>query len=103
MIDHSKLLRLRNFFSAYFHQDCFVNGETSEQIVSDVVASGGPPEELRLLRSAIMDYLADSGEGHLEKELLKDLGAYYLPSADGLTAEQWLRDVASQLVPRQGA
>jgi len=88
----------RNFFGAYFHQDCFCEAETWEQVVQGYMHDASPWEITRL-KSSIMT-LVESGlsDEALGKEL-DELGCEYLPSADGFTVKEWLIHVTEVLRP----
>ena len=37
-------------------------------------------------------------DSELEEKLFSELGCYYVPGADGITARAWLQSVAAQLL-----
>lgn len=70
---------------------------------SDVIhrykREGHPSDKLSQLAETIIKYVNSAeSENNLEKLIFSDLGCYYLPSADGLTAQEWLNAVAKKLV-----
>ena len=92
---------LRDFFSAYFHEDWPCEADTPADVVSSYVSSA-PPSEVERLRGAIIRLVENEQEdAGLEKKLMPELGCYYLPSADGLTAKKWLLEVADLMNARR--
>jgi hypothetical protein len=88
---------LKNFFSAYFHEDFLREAEDPAAVVRAYARTVGAGEA-QALAAAILRYrerLADDQE--LERRLFAHLGCYYSPSADGLSAGFWLQKVAEQL------
>ncbi len=61
--------------------------------------SGGPAStDIHRIVAQIYRYLDSARDDvAIEEELLKEFGCYYLPSADGLSARDWLRHVAGKL------
>jgi len=93
--DHDELT---NFFSSYFHEDWRCEAETTEQIVQIYLRTALPAEVARL-RAAITAYAENEPDNEaLEEKLLSELRCYYLPSADGLMAKDWLMGVADLLL-----
>lgn len=90
--------QIKNFFSAYFHQDWPEEAEDPAQVISLYLAERPGAEELRGLAKQIRS-LVDSytDDDELEHALLSELGCYYLPSADKVSARAWLQDVACTL------
>lgn len=93
---------LTDFFRAYFHEDWPCEAETSTQVVQAYVNTASQSEVARL-RAAIISFVErEQDNAVLEKKLMPELGCYYLPSADGLTARGWLLNVADLLAARSG-
>jgi hypothetical protein len=88
---------LHQFFGGSFHQDWTLDHETADDVVQAFVAEATPHERLMVAR-ALKDLLdlPDESLG----EAIFALGAYYDPTADGLTVRQWLESlVRNILVP----
>jgi hypothetical protein len=91
---------LQNFFSAYFHEDWPCEAESPEAVVAGYVRTA-KPSHLRSLSKAIQEYSREfASDRELEENLFKDLGCYYRPSTQGLSAKAWLENVANQLLPK---
>ena len=98
MINDEQHLLLRNFFSAYFHEDWPCDAENPEAVVNTYVRSA-TKADVRSLAEAIQSYSGDhASDDELETRLFSDLGCYYRPSADGLSANAWLRRLTDQLL-----
>jgi hypothetical protein len=89
---------LKDLCSAYFHEDWTLDGDGPDHILSSYIAAGWRAAELEDV-AAQANRFADAyaDDAALEQALLSELGCYYLPSADGISARQWLHHVASVL------
>ena len=97
MIDEHELILLKNFFGAYFHEDWSLEAENFDGIVANY-ANISKSEDLRSLSKTIMEYSnMFTIDSELKKNLFTELGCYYSPSGDGLSAKAWLERVAKQL------
>ena len=95
--DHAALT---NFFSAYFHEDWPCEAETPTEVVQAYLGTASQSDAARL-RTAIIGFVEHERDNTaLEKKLMPELGCYYLPSADGLTARDWLLSVADLLAAK---
>ena len=93
---------LENFFSAYFNEDWHCDAESTEQVVAEYV-SVASADEAKALAEAILNYSKRFTSDHeIETGLCQELGCYYLPSGDRLSAKDWLKNVASQLLRDTG-
>ncbi len=73
------------------------DAETTKEVVLEYKKTATADEAMRL-REAIMSYLAQTEDVRtLETSLGAELGCYYLPSADGISAYAWLTEVAGIL------
>ena len=98
MNKEAQQLLLRNFFSAYFHEDWPCEADSPESVFTGYAQSSSPHER-RMLAEAILEYSrAFADDKELEESLCRDLGCYYLPSADGLSAKGWLEHAANGLL-----
>jgi hypothetical protein len=88
---------LEQFFGGYFHQDCFDDDPTWEDVVQQFRSDATPEERLALAAQIEQELLSERlTEDELDERLWK-LGAFYDPKADGLTHRQWLIALISQL------
>lgn len=89
---------LKQFFGAYFHQDWTLEATDPDDVVRQFINDGYSENELIKLANEIETYAVAKGDDTvIEKNLLTELGCYYLPSADGLGARAWLYHVANLL------
>lgn len=85
-----------------FHQDWMEEAsEPSEVLDNFVETSGLTSDQLQTLASDLRE-LALQHEGHSDDWLLDELRCDFDPSGSGLTASQWLRDLAQQLIAKKG-
>ena len=89
--------KLYQFFAGYFHEDWTVDSENPDEVLNELVAEGRTRSELEELAGLIDDYLDTRSDVSLEHALFTELGCYYTPSADGLSARAWLKHVSGQL------
>lgn len=91
--------KLRDFCSAYFHEDWILEAEAPDQIVSSFLAGGWSAGDLRELAGQMLRFAdAYSDDTALEQALFSELGCYYRPSVDKISAREWLQHVASILL-----
>ena len=89
---------LRQFFAGYFHEDWPVDAATPDNVISSFISEAHPPGELVRLADFIDAFARGASDDHaLEQAIFTELGCYYVPSADGLSAKDWLRHVSSRL------
>lgn len=87
-----------DFLSAYFHEDWICESPSTRAVVEQYIRSS-PRSSLKDLHDAIVAYVEDfSDEAELSKALFFQLGCYYRPEADGLSAREWLLAVARSLL-----
>jgi len=89
-------MALKQFFSSYFHQDWRYDAQTTTEVVHEYKRTA-TPSDIRQLRKAIINYIDQKDERTLKISLESELGCYYLPSADGISARVWLEKVAEML------
>ncbi len=88
---------LEQFLGGYFHQDFLLDYGTPDNAIVAFVR-----EESRESVRAVCDeldrllLLLQQGGEHGDK-FLQELGCYYNPAADGLTARGWLEQVRKKL------
>jgi CdiI immunity protein len=93
---------LKDFLSAYFHQDWMLEAEDPDQIVANYLAIGWSAEELNALATQVIQFTESiSEDSALDQALLSQLGCYYSTNQDGTTTRAWLHHLASEL--RDGA
>jgi len=97
MTTEADLSLLREFFSAYFHEDWACDAENPEVVVRQYKAVA-TPEERTVLAAAIVKYAAGfARDKELEESLFRELGCYYMPSGVGMSSEVWLEHMAEEL------
>jgi hypothetical protein len=97
MINELQREILKNFFGGYFHQDWFYDAESTDAVVIEYVKDS-KDEEVRALAEAIRNYSADfRSDAEIENKVYSEMGCYYVPSGDGLSAKMWLEGIASRL------
>ena len=90
--------KLKDFFSAYFHEDWVLEAENPDQVVSNYLAFGWNAKELKELASQMARFTESiSDDAALEQALFSELGCYYIPSVDKVSARAWLQHIASEL------
>ena len=93
---------LFQFFGAYFHQDWDLEAETPAGVIALYIRDSSG-DRIRQLRTAILRLIDCACENATQEErLLRDFGCYYLPSADGLTVNEWLQNILTDLSAAEG-
>lgn len=89
---------LKSFLSGYFHEDWEADASEPDDVISQFLGSDPGRDEINRIIDQIGRYL-DGGrdDAAIEAGLLEELGCYYLPSADGMSARIWLDHVAACL------
>lgn len=93
----SDVAELRLFFSGYFHEDWEMDAHEPDEAIAQFLRSEPGPDEIAQIVAQIDRYLGEKDDTAIERGLLEELGCYYLPSADALSARNWLRHVADLL------
>lgn len=90
--------RLSQFFSGYFHEDWELEAEDPNRII-DIYLSQRTDREHLFRLAADLDALTSSelSDDALSRLLFVELGCYYDPAADGLSARAWLQQVSCRL------
>lgn len=92
------LTELRQFFSGYFHEDWQLDSSEPDEVIAQFLMSGPSQDEIDRIVAQIACYLdAATDNAAIERGLLVELGCYYLPDADGVSARDWLGHVAALL------
>lgn len=87
--------KMMQFFGAYFHQDWRADLLDPDDTVRLFVSDGFSKNELKHLVESIEKYAATKeSDAAAEEGLFRELGCYYIPSADGIGARAWLQHVA---------
>lgn len=95
--------KLKQFFGAYFHQDWRAEISDPDDVVHLFVRDRNSMHELRHLAEEIEQYADEKkDDAFAEEGLLRELGCYYMPSADGVGARSWLQHVAKLLRSADG-
>lgn len=93
--------QLKSFLSGYFHEDWEMDASRPDEVVSQFLKSKPDLSEIELIIDQINRYLKSAVDDlEVERGLFEKLGCYYLPSADGVSAADWLRRVALLLDER---
>lgn len=96
-VDPKAMKELVNFFGAYFHQDWRCDAESTSQVVANYLTQASL-SEVQSLRRAILNFAtAYTSDEELELHLFSDLGCFYRPSGDGLSARSWMEGIADLL------
>lgn len=89
---------IQSFLGGYFHEDWELNASEPDHVILRFLSSGPSSEEIDKIVAQIDRYLRSGmNEATLERNLLKDLGCYYLPSADAVSTSGWLNHVINVL------
>jgi hypothetical protein len=94
---------IKNFFSSYFHEDWLDEVKDPTQAISLYLAQGWDADHLLRLAEQIrrFTYSHPDNDG-LEQALFLELGCYYKPSADAISAHDWLEGIALTLAAAAG-
>lgn len=89
---------LRSFLSGYFHQDWELDASEPDEVVLQFIKRKPGSSKSDQIIEQIERYLdAEIDDEAVERDLFEEFGCYYLPSADGSNARDWLRHVADLL------
>lgn len=92
------LAELKNFFGAYFHEDWEMYSTEPDDVVALFLRAEPNPEEVARIATQIHVYVrAHVNDEDLDRGLLKELGCYYSPNADGYRVRDWLLHVVALL------
>lgn len=93
---------LKSFFSGYFHEDWEMDVSDPDEVVSQFLRSEPGSNEIDRIVDQIGRYVGTGrDDAAIERGLLEELGCYYMPSADGMSARDWLKHVAALLGNKQ--
>jgi hypothetical protein len=99
MTQTNKFEELKNFCSSYFHEDWALDAEDPGDVVSQFLAGSPKSSELRTIAAQILKFIdAHGDDASAETALFASLGCYYLPSADNLSARDWLEELRSTML-----
>jgi hypothetical protein len=97
-VDVNKLLPVRTFFGAYFHEDWREEADDADEVVK-AYAAENRPDHLRTLSEAILYYIDGiKDDRDLDELIFEELRCYYVPLRDGVRTRDWLKRVAQLLV-----
>jgi hypothetical protein len=86
---------LRDFFAAWFNQDWVDEYSEPADVVADFIEVVNDADRLFDLGRNIRAYaVAHPSDAALNDLLLHDLGCYYGPTADKVSARAWMEEVA---------
>ena len=95
-MDKETIEALFQFFGN-FNQDWDLDNPDWLSVVWRFVQNN-TPERVAFVHQGIASLLSsDFSESELEEKVIDEFGAYYLPSADGMSFRQWLTEV-NQLI-----
>jgi hypothetical protein len=89
-----------DFFAAYFHQDWHLDDRQPDDVVARFLATMRADESNELAKLADdLDAFAArfAVDAELEGALYRELGCFYLPSADGVSAREWLKHITTRI------
>lgn len=85
----------------YFNQDWMEEASKPSEVVDNFAGTSGlSSDDLQFLAGDLRE-LAAKHEGRDDDWLLNDLRCDFDPSGSGLTASEWLRELAQQLVAKK--
>jgi hypothetical protein len=88
---------LFQFFAGYFHEDFRLEATDVLDIV-DRYSAEVTPEQRSRLGDAIVQYCEENSiDEELAEKLYRELGCYYDPTPDGVSARDWLQSIALRL------
>jgi hypothetical protein len=88
---------LRSFFGGYFHEDWEMDSSEPDEVIAQFLRSKPSPDEIDRIVAQIRRYLGERDDAAIERGLFEELGCYYLPTADDMSAREWLKHVADLL------
>jgi len=89
---------LKSFFSGYFHEDWPCEAETPDAVIAGYLKTARPGD-VRSLVDAIQAYSREfATDVELEERLFTELGCYYRPSSQGISARVWFEKIADLLI-----
>ncbi len=98
-IDFSEL---RSFLSGYFHQDWNLDASEPDEVIFQFLRSRPTSNEVDRIAAQIGQYLdVENDDATVERGLLEELGCCYSPSADGMSARQWLMHATDLLLSKK--
>ena len=88
---------LKNFMSAYFHEDWMLDSQSAHDVVANFVQDQAP-QELGAVARALRGLLAaGEDDATLSRRLFTEFGAYFDPLSAGESTSSWLNSVAAQI------
>jgi hypothetical protein len=88
---------LLDFFGAYFHEDWTLDDETPDLVLERYIRDATPTETARVANAIDAFAAAIADDSKLDEALFKELGCYYLSSADRQSTRAWLEHVCATL------
>jgi hypothetical protein len=93
---------LKWFLGAYFHQDWDMDASGPDEVVFLFLRHKPEANKINRIVDQIGRYVGTrKDESVIERGLYEELNCEYLPSADGMSAGDWLRHVAALLGNQQ--
>jgi hypothetical protein len=89
---------LKSFLGAYFHQDWDMEASEADEMVFLFLRDKPEANKINRIVDQIGRYVdTRKDESVIERGLYEELDCEYVPSADGMSAGDWLRHVAALL------
>jgi CdiI immunity protein len=89
---------LKDFFRTYFHEDWNLDSDNTDAVIGSYNKNSTFANR-KELSEAIVNFVQNfTDDAPLESVLLTKLRCYYRPSLDGVSAREWLYEVASKLL-----
>lgn len=85
----TKYPNLYDFFSGYFHQDCFEGSSTVTALVANYL-NDFKKNDIEKTSTELQEILSEKNSDDDLEKIIDQLGNYYNPRADGLTYREWL-------------
>lgn len=92
-----KMSDLKSFLSSYFHEDFYLEAPNPDGNIDLFLRSNPDTDQVNRIVRQIEDYLSSRDDAAIDAGLFKELGCYYWPGADGMSAKVWLLHVAERL------
>ncbi len=93
--------RLPQFFGGYFHEDWQVEAEDPDGIIDLYMSQADRDQRLGVAEGIDALITSDLSDEAISRMLFEELGCYYDPTPDGLSARAWLQQVSHRLKGRQ--
>lgn len=93
----SDIAGLRSFLGGYFHEDWEMDASEPDEVIAQFLRSRPSRDEIDRIIAQIGRYLGEKNDAVIERGLFEELDCYYLPTADDMSARNWLKHVVDLL------